>query len=455
MTYSRQRLAGCSFAILLVNGLVVGLGARHRTYDVVQAIAIASSLLVLLCAIVEGLRFFSARRETRDRVDVTGTVAWLRLTAILSAALAATILTVLLSIRLAFAALDTVTVLPSKGSPSFGFDTGGLWCLGLLFAGATLYQLVADSRPLATYLYLIAAAAGAWASLLLPVYLRTPNGSLEAGGATHAMQTSMAILLGVSGAVMHATERRLATGSDSLSIAPRSTPSAPGRRVVCGVQAVLVLILVCYHAAVPLPLAYGGIRASAVIGTVSALCGFCGCFLLARARWNRYFVDAALGLLSMALACAAMAVVPRWPPSMAERSPVAMTAQMIGLAVAVGLFTWQVELGQRRQNEGLTSLWVVRSMADAKRFAFLSGALAITLGGLMAMWPRLRFVAAPDDSIGRVTAGFGAYLFLFLTLLVCARRLRRLTFHLLTLMAMASAMSFMMIRMYPFTRLFE
>lgn len=455
MTHSRQRLAGCSFAVLLVNGVVVAFRAWHQTNDVVLAIAHASSLLVLLCAIVEGVRVFSARHEGRDRVDGTGTVAWLRLTAILSAALAATILTALLSIRLALAALDTVTVLPSKGLPSFGFDTGGLWCLGILFAGATLYQLVDDRRPLATYLYLIAAAAAAWASLLLPVYLRTPNGSLEAGGATHAMQMSMALLLSVSGAVMHATKRRPATGPGSLSIDPRSTPTSPGRRVVCGVQAVFVLILVCYHAAVPLPLAYGGIRASAVIGTVSALLGFCGCILLVRARWSRYFVDAALGLLSMTLASVVMAVVPRWPLSMAERYPVAMTAQMIGLTLAVGLFTWQVDLGQRRKNEGLMSLWVVRSIADAKRFAFLSGALAITLGGLMAMWPRLRFVAAPDDSIGRVTAGFGAYLFLFLTLLVCARRLKRLTFHLLTLMAMASAMSFMMIRMYPFTRLFE
>ncbi|MCH7925890.1 MAG: hypothetical protein IIC51_10190 [Planctomycetes bacterium] len=224
---------------------------------------------------------------------------------------------------------------------------------------------------------------------------------------------------------------------------------------MCGVQALLVLILVCYHAAVPLPLAYGGIPASAVIGTISALCGSFGCFILSRSLWSVYFVDVALGLLAMAWACAVMAVVPHWPLLMVERYPVAMNAQMIGLAIAVAVFTWLVGLGQRRHREGVATSWVFRANGAARRFAFLSGALALTLGGLMAAWPRLRFVAVPDDSIGRVTAGFGAYLFLFLVMLVSSRRLKKLTFHILTLLVLASAVGFMMIRMYPYTPKFE
>ena len=73
----------------------------------------------------------------------------------------------------------------------------------------------------------------------------------------------------------------------------------------------------------------------------------------------------------------------------------------------------------------------------------------------MAAWPRLRFVAVPDDSIGRVTAGFGAYLFLFLMMLVSSRRLKRLTFHILTFLVLASAVGFMKMRMYPYTPKFE
>lgn len=455
MSHSLLRIAGCILAVLLANGAVVIVAIRfgYGTTIAVHATAYASSLLVLLCAIGESSRILVTRGGRGNGADRAGIAAWLCLTAVFFAALAATVLTVRLGIRLTYVALDTVNVRPSEGLQAFGFHAGGLWCLGLLFVGASLFHSVTRDRQLMTCLYLIATAAAVWASLLLPVYLRTPNGGLESGGATHALQATMALLVGGVGAVALTGRRRSATGSDSAASDARSAP--PGLRIVCGVQALFVLILVCYHAAVPLPLAYGGIFASAVIGTISGLCGSFGCIILSRSLWSLYFVDVALGLLAMAWACAVMTVVPHWPLSMVERYPVAMNAQMIGLAIAVGVFTWLVGLGQRRHREGLTTSWFFRASGAARRFAFLSGALALTLGGLMAAWPRLRFVAVPDDSIGRVTAGFGAYLFLFLMMLVSSRRLKRLTFHILTLLVLASAVGFMMIRMYPYTAKFE
>ncbi|MCH8149877.1 MAG: hypothetical protein IH987_18165 [Planctomycetes bacterium] len=263
----------------------------------------------------------------------------------------------------------------------------------------------------------------------------------------------MALFVCGAGVVANIRKRRSLTRSDSAAHDELLMP--PGLRIVCGVQALFVLILVCYHAAVPLPLPYGGIPALAINGAISAICGSVGCILLSRSLWSLYLVDVALGLLAMALACAVMSVVPHWPVTMAERYPAALNAQMIGLALAVGVFTWLVDLGNRRHREGLTTSWVLQANSVCRRFAFLSGALALTLGGLMAVWPRLRFVAIPDDSIGRVTAGFGAYLFLFLTMLVSSRRLKRLTLHILTLLVLACAVGFMMIRMYPYSPAFE
>lgn len=452
MPHSILRIAGCFFAVLLANGTVVGVAIRigYSTTIAVHAAACASSLLVLLCAIGESGRILVMPGGRGKGTDPAGIAAWLRLTAVLFAATAATVLTVRLGLRLTYVALDTVNVRPSEGSQAFGLHAGGLWCFGLLFAGASLFHSVTRDRQLLTCLYLIATTAAVWASLLLPVY---PNGGLEFGGATHALQATMALLVGGVGVAAHIARRRSATRSVSASTDDLSMP--PGLRIVCGVQALFVLILVCYHAAVPFPLAYGGIPASAVIGTISALCSSFGCIMISRSPWSVYFVDVALGLLAMACACAVMAVVPHWPLSMVERYPVAMNAQMIGLAIAVAVFTWLVGLGQRRHREGLTTSWVFRANGATRRFAFLSGALALTLGGLMAAWPRLRFVAVPDDSIGRVTAGFGAYLFLFLMMLVSSRRLKRLTFHILTLLVLASAVGFMMIRMYPYTPKFE
>ncbi len=455
MPHSILRIAGCILAVLLANGAVVMVAIRigYGTTIAVHAAACASSLLVLLCAIGESGRILVMRGGRGNGTDRAGIAAWLRLTAVLFAALAATVLTVRLGIRLTYVALDTVNVRPSEGLQAFGFQAGGLWCFGLLFVGALLFRSVTRDRQLMTCLYLIATTAAVWASLLWPVYLRAPNGGLESGGATHALQATMALLVGGVGVVAHARRTRNATASDSAVADAVLTP--PGLRIVCGVQALFVLILVCYHAAVPLPLAYGGIPASAVICTISALCGSFGCMVLSRSLWSVYFVDVAFGLLAMAWACAVMTVVPHWPLSMVERYPVAFTAQMIGLAIAVGAFTWLVGLGQRRHREGLTTSWVSRATGVTRRFAFLSGALALTLGGLLAAWPRLRFVAVPDDSIGRVTAGFGAYLFLFLMILVSSRRLKTLTFHILTILALASAVGFMMIRMYPYSSKFE
>ena len=72
----------------------------------------------------------------------------------------------------------------------------------------------------------------------------------------------------------------------------------------------------------------------------------------------------------------------------------------------------------------------------------------------MAIWPRIPWIAIPDASVRGVATGFGANLFLLLVLLWCSRRLKRLTFHILTILALVSAAGFMMMRMYPFTSQF-
>lgn len=455
MTRSVPRIAACILAALLANGVVIMVALRfeYGTTVAVHAAACASSLLVLLLAIGESSRILVIERGRSNRRRRARLAHWLRLTAVLFGASSATILVVRLGIRLTYVALDTVNVRASEGMHAFGFHAGGLWCLGFLFVGVSLFHSLTRDRQLVTCLYLIAATAAVWASLLLPVYLRTPNGGLESGGATHALQATMALLVCGAGVVANIRKRRSSTRSNSAVHDELLMP--PGLRIVCGVQALFVLILVCYHAAVPLPLPYGGIPAAAITGAISALGGSVGCILLSRSLWSPYLVDVALGLLAMTLACAVMSVVPHWPVSMAERYPAALNAQMIGLTLAVGVFTWLVDLGNRRHREGLTTSWVLQANSVCRRFAFLSGALALTLGGLMAIWPRLRFVAIPDDSIGRVTAGFGAYLFLFLTMLVSSRRLKRLTLHILTLLVLACAVGFMMIRMYPYSLAFE
>lgn len=90
-----------------------------------------------------------------------------------------------------------------------------------------------------------------------------------------------------------------------------------------------------------------------------------------------------------------------------------------------------------------------------KRFAFLNAVLGLLVADLMSVWPRLRWIAIPDDSLGRVTAGFGVHLLLLLVLLWSARRLNLLTLHVLSVVAVLSSAGFLLVRAYPYTPQFQ
>ncbi|MCH8149879.1 MAG: hypothetical protein IH987_18175 [Planctomycetes bacterium] len=161
MTLSLPRIAACILAVLLANGVVIMVALRfeYGTTFAVHAAACASSLLVLLLAIGESSRILVIERGRSHRRRRGRLAAWLRLTAVLFGAATATVLAVRLSIRLTYAALDTVNVRPSEGMQVFGFDAGGLWCLGFLFVGVSLFHSLTRDRQLMTCLYLIAATA--------------------------------------------------------------------------------------------------------------------------------------------------------------------------------------------------------------------------------------------------------------------------------------------------------
>jgi hypothetical protein len=68
----------------------------------------------------------------------------------------------------------------------------------------------------------------------------------------------------------------------------------------------------------------------------------------------------------------------------------------------------------------------------------------------MAFWPGVPGIAAMDHSLGRVLAGFAAFLFLLLVALRSARLLHRLSFHILTVAVAGSMVAFLAVRAFPF-----
>ena len=69
----------------------------------------------------------------------------------------------------------------------------------------------------------------------------------------------------------------------------------------------------------------------------------------------------------------------------------------------------------------------------------------------MAVWPRLPIIATMDDTLERVSGGFAADLLLLLTVLWSARRLRRVTFHMLAILVVLSCGGFIIARILPLT----
>ena len=229
------------------------------------------------------------------------------------------------------------------------------------------------------------------------------------------------------------------------SSAPSSLPW-PGFRPTCGVIAMVILVLGIYHLVVPVRLGVGGFRLAVLASGASTGVAAAAVTLLVRRVWNGNLAEAAMGLASIALCSAAVAFVPSLTLRMDDRLPMVFNAVIIGLAVATAVWTY----GALRVLETSRVGRAASLASTMKRFAFVTACLALLVAAMMAAWPKLPAIATMDDSFGRLTAGVGGNLLLLLVLLGCARKLRRPTFHVLTVLAVLSTAGFLIVRMLPF-----
>jgi hypothetical protein len=220
------------------------------------------------------------------------------------------------------------------------------------------------------------------------------------------------------------------------------------------VIAAAVVLLVCYHLAVPVAVGWGGFRLAAFVATGSAALAALACFSLVGRMWSVSLADAAMALASVSLCSLATAAVPAEPANLAERYPLIFNAMIVGLAVATGGCTRLGSIWQQQREVGRARMTAGRLIPHARRFAFLNAALALVVSVAMALWPRQRSIATMDHIYIRVVAGFSANLFLLLVMLWCSRQLRRPTFHILTLLVLASTVAFLIVRIVPFTAQF-
>lgn len=299
-------------------------------------------------------------------------------------------------------------------------------------------------NPLVVVIGLVAAALQ-WRSFSDPVRVVSTGPTLILGAALAAL------LVGTAWSI-----RRQGLGEVAPRSGKRSLPLPTGRglRLAVGIVTVATVLSVGYHLAVPLAVA-GSVRTGLFMASVTSFAAMAAVFTIAVQWKNEALMDGGLGLLSLGVCGLAVSAVPSYPASLAERYPVVLTALVAGLALATWLCTW---LGLRPQRSRSAFGWrwgAIDAARHFKRFAFLNAVMGLLVAALMSVWPRLRWIAIPDDSLGRVTAGFGVHLLLLLVLLWSARRLSLITFHVLTIVAVVSSAGFMLMRAYPYTPQFQ
>ena len=442
-------------------GLVLAVAVIAAVVSLRQgAVGHAGQTIAFWLALLSFLGSITATSVARAaRVDPTrlgyylSAIKMARITALLAGATAAVILLIVLGIRMVYLVIDLVTVQPSVGVPGYGFGPGGLWSWGVLFGAGAIALVSTRESQLYTAQLWLGTLAATWACLLPPVYRPAAAGGLRQTGALSALMVALAVILFLATMGKAWIETHL---HRQPSFLPEEEPvhsaaERPGFRLSCGVLASAVILLACYHLAVPVALERGGYRLAALSVALTGAVGAAACLVQVARGALPELGDAGMALFSLFWCGLAVTIVPSRPETLAERYPMVFNAMVIGLASAV---VGCIGLASPRRTQ-----WRTRTVGalherltpHAKRFAFINAVLALTLAGLMALWPRFRSIGVSDASIGRITAGFGANLFLLLVMLECARRLKRLTFHLLTILALVSTAGFMIMRMLPFT----
>ncbi len=419
----------------------------------IQEVARCGALLSLAWILVATLAAQARRPSDPAPIRSIDFVGSARIAALLLGVLTGVIQAVILTIRAICVVLDHFSAEPDLTTRSFGFTSVGLASLIALTASSAIGWLSTRDRRVGLCLLWSAVLVSAWWSLLGPAVRGNGAGGFDRTGVLLVLLAALSALLLCVVLAAASIERRARQSALTVGggAPPADTPHRPGFSQSVAVIAILVLILVCYHLLVPVPITPGGVRAGIAVVTVSAAAAAVACFVQLLRGWSGTLADAAMGLTSMFFCAAASLFVPRQPEALAERFPMIFNAVMMGLALATATCAWVVSTLRHRVDRGLEWPTAARLIPSAERFTFFNASLALVVGAVMAVWPRWPGIATTDDTLGRVAAGLSANLLLLLVLLWCSRRLRRFVFQVLAVLSVVSGAGFLLARMLPFT----
>jgi len=452
-TRRRGRIWILSAIAAATAGVFVTLTFLHVPRSIGQVIAWSCAMLSLVAAWIASLSATPRSDRQLHYHDNGLFVSVAYLVSLLSAVVAIIIQAYILGVRAIACLLDIVSEVPRATENTYGFSAAGLWPLLFVLLATLCAERSTKSLRLRTWALIISTMIVTWFALLWrPIVLSPGAGLVRTNGPVILVSAVAALTLAavvLQGAVVLRYRWRLAKSSpDELA-----SPAAlwPGYREVCGGLIAGLLLLLANHLIVPISLTGEYNRVIALVLGVSACAAGYASLILTMRQWHPNFADAGLGLLSVGICCLLFTLLPQRSVPLAEYYPIIFNVLMVGFGLGTWLWTWLTLVWQQQLDDGKPWTNEGYLIHHAKRIAFLCAVLAVTSGGMMAIWPYLRIVGTGDASLGRITSGLGGNLFLLLIFLWTARRLRRHTFQMLSMLALLSTTGFMLLRMLPFS----
>jgi hypothetical protein len=358
---------------------------------------------------------------------------------------AGTMEAIILAMRVVDAGVELATGSLSFQPASYGFAPAGVVVIALLaFAAAAMSTDEADGRSVSILIWM-AAGAAAWAALLAPVLMFSPGGRLIRTSTTFGVMIGLAVV-SAGAAILHGLRLRGAGPASPIS-------GLHGHRFATAAINLLLMTTCLYHLAAAVPLD-GGFRSAAVVILGCALIGAWSSGTIARQPWSLVHFELAMGLASVGACACFVATAPRYGLTIEERFPLIFVASAVGMAASTVIWTYVAG----RIEKGWRPTWADEAMAvdmrkSCKRFAFATAATGALIAALLALWPTRPGIGVSEDTLERFSVGLVAHLLLLWALLYSGRRLRRVTFSMLTLLVLCSTLGFVAIRVLPWARM--
>lgn len=458
---ARRRLprlvVGLSFVLAISLASSLELIQRWPTSaGIAQDIARTCGMLSFVWAVCASAMMLRGHRQNPRDDALSGFAFLTYVVSLLLGVVVVAVQSIVLMIRIIYVVIDLMNGYPFGGVREYGFGDAGLWSLAFVVGAGTISLLSTGDRRLGACLFWILAVFGTWASLLTPVLQTTPSGGFVRTESTAVWLLVLAVLVMVSVCVSGWLDRKplrdlmippLRDDAESAD----AKPGWPGLALSITIVSLFILLLGYYHLLVPVKFDLTGpLLGGLIVALSTALCAL-SCFVMFRRTGQVYAAEAAMGLTTFALcSLAALSISGKELPA-ADQYPLLFTAVIVGFAASTVLWVQLASVGRRHRDSGRIDTVTARLFPQFTRFAFFSGALGLLASSVLAIWPRLPTIATMDDTLGRVTAGFAANLFLLLTALWSARRLRRPTFHMLAILTVLSCGGFILARILPLT----